>query len=58
MNLQGEGRRRGRIQGRGARKAKAPMCVNGEERALAHIHGDPRRWEVQLSYKKERDQRA
>jgi hypothetical protein len=57
MNLQGMGRRRGRIHGRGEMKAKATMCVSGEERALAQIHPDPKRLEVQYSYRKERTQR-
>jgi hypothetical protein len=43
MKFQGEGTRRARIQGRGDRKAKAPIWVSGEEKALAQIHVDPRR---------------
>jgi hypothetical protein len=45
--LQGGRSRRGRIQGRGARKAKATMCVRGADNALAHHHPDPIRWPPQ-----------
>jgi hypothetical protein len=58
MNFKGEESRRVRIQGRGARKAKAPMCVSGEIKVMPQIHPDPRRWEVQYTYKKDMAHKA
>ena len=47
MKFQGGDNRRGKIQGRGARKAKAPICVMGDRKALTQIHPEPRRCEIE-----------